>query len=256
MICDFRITNFIFCLLLFGLLTSHAQTSLPMPSTIPASTATRPSAAAAPAPAVPTTATAGKANAPGLLNGYVPDDSYKLRVGDAVSFQIEEDQIWDPQNAPKILAVQDSGEIELPYVGRMMAVGKTCKELAVEIKAALEKDYYNTATVVMSMSVASPILGRVYIWGQVHNQGPLDIQLNENLTVGQAIMRAGGFADFANQSKVQVIRGTGGTPQGAGKQGAPVILDMDQILNKGKTEKDIVLQPGDLIIVPTKWFNI
>ena len=224
-----------------------------MSSTIPATTATRPSAAPAPAPAVPTTATAGKA---GLLNGYVPDDSYKLRVGDTVSFQIEEDQIWDPQNAPKILAVQDSGEIELPYVGRMMAVGKTCKELAVEIKAALEKDYYNTATVVISMSVASPILGRVYIWGQVHNQGPLDIQLNENLTVGQAIMRAGGFADFANQSKVQVIRGTGGTPQGAGKQGAPVILDMDQILNKGKTEKDIVLQPGDLIIVPAKWFNI
>jgi protein involved in polysaccharide export with SLBB domain len=227
-----------------------------MPSTIPAVPAAAASrqSAAAPASAAP----AGKVTAPGLLNGYVPDDSYKLRVGDAVSFQIEEDQIWDPQNAPKILVVQDSGEIELPYVGRMMAVGKTCKQLAVEIKAALEKDYYKKATVVMSINVASPILGRVYIWGQVHNQGPLDIQVNENLTVGQAIMRAGGFADFANQSKVQVIRsatGAGGTPQGAGKQAAPVILDMDQILNKGKTGKDIVLQPGDLIIVPAKWFN-
>ena len=206
-ISSFRFAPAAFSLLLFGLLTSHAQTSLPGPSTIPAvpaATATRQSAAAA--PAVPTTATAGKAAAPGLLNGYVPDDTYKLRVGDAVSFQIEEDRIWDPQNAPKILVVQDSGEIELPYVGRMMAVGKTCKELAVEIKAALEKDYYKKATVVMSMSVASPILGRVYIWGQVHNQGPLDIQVNENLTAGQAIMRAGGFADFANQRKVRVIR--------------------------------------------------
>ena len=141
--------------------------------------------------------------------------------------------------------MQDSGEIELPYVGRMMAVGKTCKELAVEIKAALEKDYYKKATVVMSMSVASPILGRVYIWGQVHNQGPLDIQVNENLTAGQAIMRAGGFADFANQRKVRVIRSA--MPA--------VTLDMEQILNEGKTGKDIVLQPGDLIIVPSKLFN-
>ena len=102
--------------------------------------------------------------------------------------------------------MQDSGEIEVPYVGRVMAVGKTCKQLAGEIKAALEKDYYKQATVVISMNVASPILGRVYVWGQVHNQGALDIQVNENLTAGQAIMRAGGFADFANQRKVKVIR--------------------------------------------------
>jgi len=254
------------CLLLSGLLTSRAQTTLPGPSTIPAVAAPRQSAVpAAPAPAVPTTATAGKANAPGLLNGFVPDDSYKLRVGDTVSFQIEEDQIWDPQNAPKILVVQDSGELELPYMGRMMAVGKTCKELAAEIKTALEKDYYNKATVVMSMNVASPIVGRVYIWGQVHSQGPLDIQVNENLTVGQAIMRAGGFADFANQRKVKVIHagGAGSATTGAGSvaqasggaaQGA-VTLDMEQILNEGKTEKDIVLQPGDLIIVPSKLLN-
>jgi ribosomal protein L16 Arg81 hydroxylase len=30
---------------------------------------------------------------------------------------------------------------------------------------------------------------------------------------------------------------------------------MEQILNDGKTEKDIVLQPGDLIIVPSKLLN-
>jgi protein involved in polysaccharide export with SLBB domain len=265
-ISGFRFAPAAFSLLLFGLLTCHAQTSLPVPSTIPAVPATTPTwQSAVPAAATTTTATAGKATAPGLLNGYVPDDSYKLRVGDAVSFQIEEDQIWDPQNTPKILVVQDSGELELPYVGRMMAVGKTCKELAVEIKAALEKDYYKKATVVMSMNVASPILGRVYVWGQVHNQGPLDIRLNENLTVGQAIMRAGGFADFANQRKVRVIRsatgaeaGTasgvaGNTPQA--KQAPAVTLDMEQILNEGKTEKDIVLQPGDLIIVPSKLLN-
>jgi ribosomal protein L16 Arg81 hydroxylase len=30
---------------------------------------------------------------------------------------------------------------------------------------------------------------------------------------------------------------------------------MEQILNEGKTEKDIVLQPGDLIIVPSRLIN-
>ena len=195
----------------------------------------------------------GRPGAPGLLNGYVQDDTYKLRVGDTVSFQIQEDEIWDPQNTPKILGVQDSGEIEVPYVGRVMAVDKTCKQITEEIKAALEKDYYKQATVVISMNVASPILGRVYIWGQVHNQGGLDIQINENLTAGQAILRAGGFADFANQKKVKVIRSATGTDKS--KQSQTINLDMEQILQQGKTDKDIVLQPGDLIIVPSRLLN-
>ena len=238
---------------LCGTVRAQVATSpLQMPSPIPAS----PSPARIPqggtAPAIPQAA-GGQASTPGLLNGYVQDDTYKLRVGDTVSFQISEDQIWDPQNTPKILVVQDSGEIEVFYVGRVMAVGKTCKQLAGEIKTALEKDYYKQATVVISMNVASPILGRIYIWGQVHNQGALDVRVNQNLTAGQAIMRAGGFADFANQRKVKVIRSPTG-PDGS-KQAQTVNLDMNQILNAGKTEKDIVLQPGDLIIVPSRLIN-
>jgi polysaccharide biosynthesis/export protein len=227
-----------------------ATTPLPMPSAIPAIPVSAKTTAAAPASPK---AASDQAPTPGLLSGYVQDDTYKLRVGDTVSFQILEDQVWDPQNAPKILVVQDSGEIELLYVGRVMAVGKTCKQLAGEIKTALEKDYYKQATVVISMNVASPILGRVYIWGQVHNQGALDIRVNENLTAGQAIMRAGGFADFANQRKVKVIRSP--TAPDGSKQAQNVNLDMEQILNEGKTDKDIVLQPGDLIIVPSRLIN-
>jgi polysaccharide biosynthesis/export protein len=87
----------------------------------------------------------------------------------------------------------------------------------------------------------------------VHNQGPLDIQVNENLTAGQAILRAGGFADFANQQKVKVIRGPTGADKSKPTQ--TINLDMKQILGDGKTDKDIVLQPGDLIIVPSRLFN-
>lgn len=223
-------------------------TPLALPSSAPG--AASPAVAAPFAPSV----ASGRTAMPGLLNGYVHDDTYKLRVGDTVSFQIMEDRVWNPTNAPvSSLQVQDSGEIEVPYIGRVLAVGKTCKELAEEVKAALEKDYYKQATVVISMIAASPILGRIYIWGQVHNQGPLDIQVNENLTVGQAILRAGGFADFADQKKVKVIRASTGADKSKPTQ--TINLDLKQILSEGKTEKDIVLQPGDLIIVPSRLFN-
>ncbi len=180
------------------------------------------------------------------LNGYVPDDKYKLRVGDRVSFQIAEDR--DP---PKPMIVADSGELDVPYIGRVSVVEKTCKQLTDELKTQLEKEYYYRATVIVALDLANKVLGRIYVWGQVKNQGPLDLAVNENLTVGKAILRAGGFGDFANKKRVKVIRGSGA--DGPGKQSFE--LNLADILEKGLTEKDVVLQPDDSIIVPARLIN-
>jgi protein involved in polysaccharide export with SLBB domain len=186
------------------------------------------------------------ASTPTNLSGYVADDKYKLRVGDKISLQILEDR-----DLPKGLVVADSGELDVPYVGRVAASDKTCKQLADDLKARLEKEYYHRATVIIALDVANKFLGRVYVWGQVRNQGPIDIAVNENLTAGKAILRAGGFGDFANKKKVKIVRG-GGTA-GAAKQNFE--LNMVDILEKGKTEKDMVLQPDDFIIVPSRLIN-
>jgi polysaccharide export outer membrane protein len=180
------------------------------------------------------------------LSGYVPDDKYKLRVGDKISLQILEDR-----DAPKGLVVADSGELDVPYVGRVPASDKTCKQLADELKARLEKEYYYRATVIIALDVANKILGRIYVWGQVRNQGPIDIAVNEHLTAGKAILRAGGFGDFANKKRVKVVRSGGA--DASSKQNFE--LNMIEILEKGKTENDVVLQPDDLIIVPSRLIN-
>ena len=75
--------------------------------------------------------------------------------------------------------------------------------------------------------------------------------MNENLTAGRAILRAGGFGDFANKKKVKVVRGGGG--EGGAKQNFE--LNMVEILEAGKTEKDVVLQPDDFIIVRSRLIN-
>ena len=183
---------------------------------------------------------------PTSLNGYVPDDKYKLRIGDRVSLQIIEDR-----DVPKSLVVADSGELDVPYVGRVAATDKTCKQLADELRVQLEKEYYYRASVVIALDAANKVLGRVYVWGQVRTQGPIELAVNENLTAGRAILRAGGFGDFANKKKVKVVRGAG--VDGTGKQNFE--LNMVEILEKGKTEKDVLLQPDDFIIVPSRLIN-
>jgi polysaccharide export outer membrane protein len=205
---------------------------------------TQPASNSPPAKAATAAPTAVVTNAtlPSLI-GYVPDDKYKLRVGDRISFQIVEDR-----DVPKGLVVADSGEVDMVYLGRVAAADKTCKQLADELKARLEKKYYYHATVIVALDVANRVLGRIYIWGQVRNQGPMEIAINENLTVGKAIMRAGGLGDFANKKRVKLIRGAG--PNGSAKQN--VELNLFEILDEGKSEKDVVLQPDDLIIVPSR----
>ena len=104
---------------------------------------------------------------------------------------------------------------------------------------------------VVSLNTANRVIGQIYIWGQVRNQGAIPLQINQNLTAGEAILLAGGFLDFANKNKVKVVRG--GTGPSGGNQ--TFNLDMTQILDEGKTGEDIVLQPNDLIIVPSRLIN-
>jgi protein involved in polysaccharide export with SLBB domain len=206
----------------------------------------QPSSNSPPAKAASAEATVLTNQTPASLIGYVPDDKYKLRGGDKISFQIVEDH-----DAPKSLVLTDAGEVDMPYIGRISAVDKTCKQLADELKAQLEKEYYYRATVIVALDAANHVLGRIYIWGQVRSQVPLELTVNEHLTVGTAILRAGGFGDFANKKRVKLIRGGG--PNDTAKQ--TIELNMAEVLDDGKVEKDVPVQPNDFIIVPSRLIN-
>jgi polysaccharide biosynthesis/export protein len=174
----------------------------------------------------------------------VLDDKRVLKIGDRLSMRVVEDK-----EAPFSILVTDSGEVEVPLIGRVHAAGKTCKQLAYDIKAPLERDYYYKATVIVALDATGlKSQGRVYITGQVRNQGPLDIPPDETFTVSRAILRAGGFADFANRRKVKLIRKSGGSQR-------PIYVNVDEIINKGRSDKDPVLEDGDTIIVPERLIN-
>lgn len=174
---------------------------------------------------------------------YVLDDKRKLLPGDRVSFQILEDRT----NAIPLL-VAESSELDIPYIGRISVAGKTCKELASEVKMLLEQDYYYQATVIIGLDALAKVLGKVYVWGPVRAQGPIDIPANETFTAGKAILRAGGFGDFANKKEVKVVRKT---PTG----NVTLKVNMVEVLEKGKTDQDIPLEPEDFVIVPQRAVN-
>lgn len=172
------------------------------------------------------------------------DDLTRINVGDQLSFRIVEDE-----DQPVNLTVSDSGFVEVPYAGKLLAAGKTSRELAYEAKRALENGLYKKATVLISLdrrTTQSP--GTIYLTGEVSHQGPLELPANESLTVTTAILRAGGFSDFANRRKVKVIRKT--------KGGEHVyMVDVKQVLERARGDLDFQVKPGDVIMVPPRLVN-
>ncbi len=102
----------------------------------------------------------------------VLDDKKRLGPDDFVSFRVVEDR----DNESQHLRVNDNGELEVPYIGLVPAQGKTCRELAYNIKSALEREYYYHATVILAVDrVSEKSRGKVYVYGAVKGQGPQEI---------------------------------------------------------------------------------
>jgi protein involved in polysaccharide export with SLBB domain len=175
----------------------------------------------------------------------VSDEKHKLGAGDRLNYRVVEDG-----NAAVSLLVTDSGEVDIPYLGRVLVAGKTCGQLRAEVKQKLEVNLYRKATVELGIEVLNKLRGKVYLVGKVKNPGAVDLPNDEDLTVSKAILKAGGFAEFANQRKVKVIHNSTGDVNSPGQ-----IIDVAAIWQKGNRAQDIKLSPGDLIFVPAKLIN-
>jgi polysaccharide export outer membrane protein len=229
MLMRLRVYALIFAAIVWGSPLGRAQDSAsPIPSIAKTPSADLP----------PTTSTVMRTNSMDVL-----DDKKKLGPNDFVSFRVVEDRDNDSQR----LRVNDSGELEVPYIGLVPAQGKTSKELAFNIKSALEKEYYYHATVILAVDrVSDKSRGRIYVYGSVKSQGPQEVPPDENYTVSKAVIRAGGFGDFANKRKVKVTR----------KDGKDFTVDLKRVIEEGHTEEDVVLQPDDQIYVPQRLINM
>jgi polysaccharide export outer membrane protein len=211
-----------------------------LPAGLRAQDATPAATPALPGPAGPAAPVAATLDSMSALN-----DEAKLGKGDRVSYRVVEEQ-----KDPILLTVSDSGDLDVPLVGKFAATGKTCKQLAYELKPLLEKEYFYHATVIIGVETFSTrSKGTVYLEGQVQRQGGVPIPADETLTVSKAILLDGGLADFADKRKVKLIRKKAdGTTE-------TKVVDLVEILDKGHTDLDPVVQADDMIIVPQRLVN-
>jgi protein involved in polysaccharide export with SLBB domain len=92
--------------------------------------------------------------------------------------------------------------------------------------------------------------GRVYLAGQMRKIGVVEIDLSERNTVGRVILANGGLSDFADARRIRIIRKMAG-----GEQLETITVDLEEVLKKGRIDRDIPLLDGDFVIADAKLVN-
>jgi polysaccharide export outer membrane protein len=146
--------------------------------------------------------------------------------------------VWKEKEISGGVVVRPDGKITVPLVGEIKVVGMT----PVQLQSALAEKLKPFVTVPQVTVAVTQINSRkVYLIGQAAREG--HFLINSSTTVLQVIAEAGGLRDFAKRKKIYILRNQG-------QQQLRFSFDYDAVIRGKKEDQNILLQPGDTIVVP------
>jgi polysaccharide export outer membrane protein len=148
--------------------------------------------------------------------------------------------VWRNADLSKIVTVRPDGRISLPLLGDIEATGLTPSELTANIVSRL-KQFKETPTVSVILQQVNSY--GIYVLGEVTHPGRY--YLKSKTTLLQAITIAGGFTPIAARNRIVVFR------WGEDKNNEMKFkASYDDIVLKDHSNQNLVLKPGDTIVVP------
>ena len=145
--------------------------------------------------------------------------------------------VWKEPDLSETLPVRPDGKISMPLLNDITAAGLTPLELKDSITEKLKKYISDPRVTVVVTAMNSR---RIFVTGEVVHSGPLP--LLPHMTMLQALAQAG-FTQFANLKAIYLLRTDNGKQM-------KLPFNYKQVVKGDHPEQNIVLQPGDTIVVP------
>jgi polysaccharide export outer membrane protein len=156
--------------------------------------------------------------------------------------------VWrNPELGAEKIQVRPDGRITTPLVNDMPAVGKTPKMLAEDIRLQLSQYIEEPLVSVIVTKFAGTFSQQIRIVGATEK--PASIPYRANMTVLDAMIAVGGLSEFAAGNKAKLIR----FDKQAGRQ-QEYALRLGDLLKDGDSKANVMLKPGDVIIIPESMF--
>jgi polysaccharide export outer membrane protein len=160
------------------------------------------------------------ASAEGEIDGpYLLDSGDRLRIF-----------IYGHPNLSRLYTVDHQGMVPVPLIGEIPARGRTTGGLARAIAARLGAQYVREPHVTVDVAQNRPF----FILGEVRNAGQYPYV--SGMTAKAAVAIAGGFADRADEGRIQITR-----------------RRFDGLIEKMDVPPDYVVQPGDTLYIYERW---
>lgn len=121
---------------------------------------------------------------------------YQIKTGDTLAVSV-----WGEPRLSGEVFVREDGNFSMPLLEDIFVEGKTTKEAAAEVQTKLDK-FVPGASVSISIAQSAPI--RYFLSGQFNKPG--EYRSDRKITLLQAIATGGGFAPFAAESAITLIR--------------------------------------------------
>ncbi|MGA2570380.1 MAG: polysaccharide biosynthesis/export family protein [Terracidiphilus sp.] len=162
------------------------------------------------------------------------DDSYVIGDDDVLGVSV-----WKEPDLSKEIPVRSDGKISLPLIGEVDAAGRTPLQLEQEISSKLKNFITDPHVTVIVEKINSQ---KFNILGEVAKPGSYSLSTGE--TIVDAVAIAGGFKDFAKRKSIYVLR------QSPGGEQSRINFNYQDFIKGKDTAVNIVLRPGDTIVVP------
>jgi len=167
-----------------------------------------------------------------LSPSLVDTGQYRLEAGDVLRVKFT----YQPELDVKV-QIDPNGNISIPGVGEVQAVGKTAEEVAKDVQTLSSTNLRDPEVTVI---VAELGPRKVYVGGEVRLPGPVVYKVG--MTPMQAILDRGGFTEVARTDSVLHVTGKGNSVEATR-------LDFSGELKNGSPELS-TLAVDDVIYVP------
>ena len=156
--------------------------------------------------------------------------------------------VWrNPELGAEKIQVRPDGRITIPLVKDMPAVGKTPSMLEEDIRLQLSQYIEDPLVSVIVNEFAGTFSQQIRIVGATAQ--PASLPYRANMTVLDAMIAVGGLSEFAAGNRAKLIR----FDKQLGRQ-REYALRLTDLLKRGDSKANVLLQPGDVIIIPESTF--
>ncbi|MGI8943976.1 MAG: XrtA/PEP-CTERM system exopolysaccharide export protein [Qipengyuania sp.] len=156
--------------------------------------------------------------------------------------------VWrNPELGAEKIQVRPDGRITIPLVKDMPAVGKTPTMLEEDIRLQLSQYIEDPLVSVIVNEFAGTFSQQIRIVGATEK--PASLPYRANMTVLDAMIAVGGLSEFAAGNKAKLIR----FDKRLGRQ-REYRLRLTDLLKRGDSKANVMLMPGDVIIIPESVF--